>query len=268
MPIRSPTAIQTEKLRLILSTYQDGTGQLTQKGGMTLPGWRDFERSVAIAFGGTAQESKAIFDVLVPTPQENSFYGISCKMRRELKYPKRNVEVPIELSNSAGKFWDALIQDFKLTRQTYKKFPDIVGKVLISIVESWHENASLKMGVEIKLEESFFLVLLWNKRGYYQLFQFPLSLPDPQALHWHFPLDREGNPGRHLRGEDENGKLFVWYGESGGQLKYYPRVSQAVWYSQPFQLEPLPPDIPDSIISKVQTYFPSQWRKIDQNDGK
>ena len=37
---------------------------LAQKDSSTLPGWRDFERSVALAFGGQAQESKAIFDVL------------------------------------------------------------------------------------------------------------------------------------------------------------------------------------------------------------
>ena len=61
-----PTPGQIEKLRLILSTYQDGTGQLIYEPHTSLPGWRDFERSVALAFEGIAQESKAIFDVLVP----------------------------------------------------------------------------------------------------------------------------------------------------------------------------------------------------------
>ncbi len=51
----------------------------------SLPGWRDFERSVALAFDGVAQESKAIFDVLVPLPtQAGISYGISCKMRETL----------------------------------------------------------------------------------------------------------------------------------------------------------------------------------------
>ncbi|GAB4581367.1 MAG: hypothetical protein Fur0022_41140 [Anaerolineales bacterium] len=57
---------QVEKIRLILSTYQDGTGQLTVQSGRTLPGWRDFERAVALSVKGIAQENKAIFDVLIP----------------------------------------------------------------------------------------------------------------------------------------------------------------------------------------------------------
>ncbi len=264
MKITKPTKKYVEKLRLILSIYQDGTGQLAHKGGNSLPGWRDFERAVALAFEGIAQESKAIFDVLLPTPRTNSFIGISCKMRRELKYPTReNIEVPLELSNSAGKFWDVLIEKHNLTRQTYKQHPQTVGQVLISIVESWHQNASTQMDRKIDLSKSYHLVLLWNKRGYYQLFQFALKLPAYQTLFWHFPPGRDGKPGRHLRGEDKQGKLIEWYGESGGQLKYYPRVSQAIWKSEPFQLEPLPDNTPNGILSKVKTYFPKQWASID-----
>ena len=124
------------------------------------------------------------------------------------------------------------------------------------------------MGAEIDLEGSFFIVLLWNAKGFYQLFQFPLELPNPKHLHWHFPSANKGRAGRHLRGEDEHGKLFEWYGESGGQLKYYPRVSQTIWKSEPFQLEPLPPNTPDGILSKVQAYYPFQLATVrgQEND--
>jgi hypothetical protein len=44
-----PTAGKIEKLRLILSTFQDGTGQLVFETGRSLPGWRDFERAAALA---------------------------------------------------------------------------------------------------------------------------------------------------------------------------------------------------------------------------
>ena len=118
MKITTLTASQVEKIRLILSTYQDGTGQQTIKSGRTLPGWRDFERAIALALNGIAQENKAIFDVLVSQPGHNTFRGISCKMRRELKYPRSNIDVPIELSNSSGKFWDVLTDEYNLTRQT------------------------------------------------------------------------------------------------------------------------------------------------------
>lgn len=54
-----PLSVQeVEKLRLILSTYQDGTGMLAASDGLTLPGWRDFERAVAATLGGIARESK------------------------------------------------------------------------------------------------------------------------------------------------------------------------------------------------------------------
>jgi len=266
MTINILTLSQVEKVRLILSTYQDGTGQLTLKTGRTLPGWRDFERAVALALGGIGQENKAIFDVLTPKLGRNAFIGISCKMRRELKYPKPNVIVPLELSDSSSKFWDALTQEYNLTRQTYKQQPDKVALAIFSIVSGWHKNASAQMGIKILLEGSFYLSLLWNNKGYYQLFQFPLDLPNPKNLHWHFPPDRNGYPGRHLRGEDDQGKLFEWYGEFGGQLKYYPRVSQAIWKSEPFQLEPLPPNIPDGILSKAQNYFRSQWATVFDQD--
>ena len=82
---------------------------LQAESGMTLPGWRDFERAVALAFGGVAQESKAIFDVLIPSGEgPNITYGLSCKMRRELNKIERTGRVSIELSNSAKKFWDYL----------------------------------------------------------------------------------------------------------------------------------------------------------------
>lgn len=91
---RTPTSGQVEKLRLILSTYQDGTGQLVYEPNTSLPGWRDFERSVALAFDGVAQESKAIFDVLVPLPARTVIYIMAslAKCVRHYKQLKGQVE--------------------------------------------------------------------------------------------------------------------------------------------------------------------------------
>jgi hypothetical protein len=65
-----------------------------------------------------------------------------------------------------------------------------------------------------------------------------------------------------LRGQDEKGTLFEWYGESGGQLKYYPLVEHALWKSDIFQLEPLPMDWREKhgILAKARDYFPNLWR--------
>jgi hypothetical protein len=147
------TKREMEKLRLLLSVFQDGIGMLSTedhtelffeiskkrrkaKSKMsgsaydsqsrlplflneqgqpyivaeqiqrTLPGWRDFERAVALAFNGVAFESKAIVDVVLPLG-DGTYYGLSCKSRGELD--RATVEggrVNIEVSNAAGGFWD------------------------------------------------------------------------------------------------------------------------------------------------------------------
>lgn len=109
---RSPTEREVERIRLILSTFQDGTGMLKQgSGNQTLPGWRDFERTIALAFAGEAPETKAVFDVLLEDKANPvSKYGLSCKMRGELNRIQRDGRVTIEVSNSAQKFWECLAE--------------------------------------------------------------------------------------------------------------------------------------------------------------
>ncbi len=215
-----PTKGQIEKLRLVLSTFQDGTGQLVFEPGKSLPGWRDFERSVALAFDGLAQESKAIFDVLVPlSPNQKIYYGISCKMRQTLQIVEKTGRVTVEVSNSAGKFWDGLrarsIAD-------YNTDPNTAGKILLGLVESWHNEVSLEQEGTVEINRSFYLLLQWHKAtGRYRLFQFPVQLPDPQTLSWEVD-------GRRLIGRDDDGVMIEWYGHSGGQLKYYPFADKAI----------------------------------------
>lgn len=255
---RSPTMNELQKFRLLLSTYQDGTGQLALKNNMSLPGWRDFERSVALAFGGEAQESKAIFDVLLSDSTGNKvYYGISCKMRETLRYVEKVGRVTIEVSNASGKFWNALKTN-GFNEENYKHHPQKVGEVLITLVESWHRHESIDFGGNIDLTGSFYLVLQWDKRsGYYRLYQFPLVLPNPEALSWEVDSKR-------LVGRDDQGVIIEWYGHSGGQLKYYPFASNANWSSSPFQLELLPTGIEHGILRKAADYFPELWRKADE----
>ncbi len=265
-----PTREEMEKIRLVLSTYQDGSGQHPSKAGLTLPGWRDFERSVAAALGGIAQESKFIFDVLIPDPSRlGFFFGLSCKMRRTLNETRKTGQVTLELSNSAGKFWNAL-NAYDLYQQNYKSNPSLVGKALIDLVNIWHEAVSIGKGGMVDLTKSFYLALSWNKQGEYQLFQFPLSLPKPENLEWDFPVVQvsEGKKtGRRLRGRDSEGVIFEWYGESGAQLKYYPRVVDAIWRSDIFTLEPLPEENSSKygVLAKARAYFPKRWIELSIN---
>jgi len=181
-----------QKLRLILSTYQDGSGQLRVSEDKTFPGWRDFERAVAIAFQGKTQESKSIFDVLVPDKENpQHYYGISCKMRGTLNETSKKGYVSLELSNSAKQFWDAINQ-YSLNQQNYREQPALVGKALLDRVKHWHDLASTLSGGSIILSQSFFLTLSWDKRSEnYQLHQFKHELPDPADLVWSFPLKKQ-----------------------------------------------------------------------------
>lgn len=265
---RNPTPKEFERFRLILSTYQDGSGQQAAKNGQTLPGWRDFERSVALAFGGVAQESKFIFDVLIPDPKrKNVFFGVSCKMRRTLNDTKRTGRVTLELSNSSGAFWERLRQ-MGIHQQNYKSRPLEVARALLSQEKEWHEAVGLDRNGVVDLSRSFYLVLLWNVNGQYQLFKFSLDLPEPTQLTWDFPVVEnygKAKIGRRLRGRDETGTLFEWYGESGGQLKYYPLVEKALWKSEIFNLEPLPKywNEKHGILTKARDYFPVRWKSVE-----
>ena len=246
---------EVEKIRLLLSTYQDGSGMLSNKDGSTLPGWRDFERTIALVLNGTAQENKAAFDVLVPIPHKPlAMIGIACKMRRELDRLKRTGRVAFELSNSSGMFWDQLRKN-GLTSKTYVKKPELVGLHLLNLVEGWHLAVSRRRGGAIELEKSFYLVLSWNRQGWYQLHQLKVDLPKPDTLRWYFPTKR------CLRGDARDGTLFEWYGESGGQLKYYPLSEEAVWRSPKFQLEPIK-NAKQEMLAKVALYFPEAWKQV------
>ncbi len=248
------TRSQVEKIRLILSTCQDGTGQLARPNNRTLPGWRDFERAVALALCGIAQESKAIYDVLVPISDDPEiYYGIACKMRKLLRHVKRTGRVTVEVSNSTGQFWDALhasgIDD-------YESAPAKSGKILTKLIESWHTQADISEGGIVDTRRSFYLVLQWDERTLsYQLYQYSLRLPDSATLSW---LAK----GRRLVGENEQGVVIEWYGHSGGQFKYYPLAEDAIWVSQEFKLEPLPQsDEGYGLLRKVKDYYPQLWEK-------
>ena len=184
---RPPTEMELTKFRLLLSTFQDGTGMLAMPDGSTLPGWRDFERATALAFAGIPSENKDIMDVRLPDlARENVFFGISCKMRRELDKTRRVGRVTIELSNAARTFWDRL-GNFAITPDNYRDNAPQVGVAVIDLVREWHSSASVENGGNIDLEGSCYLALMWNRRGEYQLSQFGIYLPDPKELHWHCP---------------------------------------------------------------------------------
>lgn len=257
---RSPDAAELERFRLVLSTFQDGSGM---NAGGRQPGWRDFERSIAEVFGGTSQENKAVFDVLLPLGETGQVAGLSCKMGEQLDRMKRTGHAFMELSNSAKKFWDFLAQR-EITAANYRARPQQTGQALLELVATWHNAVSLERGGTVDLDKSTYLVLAYNRAGEHQLAQFPLLFPPADALRWEFPARvRGGQPATgNLRAVDETDALiFEWYGESGGQLKYYPPLTTARWVSPIFALEPIPPYQQYGILAKAAQYFPDLWQQ-------
>ncbi len=258
-----------EKLRLILSTFQDGFGQLDLPNtDTTLPGWRDFERATAVALGGKGSENKAIFDVLVALPDDiGHCFGVSCKMRNTLDKTRKNGRVYMELSNSNGQFWNE-VELHGMDKLSFRQYPEAVGKAILERVRKWYDAVSHRNSGRVVLDKSFFLTLSYNKAGTYQLHQFVHTLPEASELEWVFPVSQKGTSKR-IVGFDSTGPLFEWYFDSGGQLKYYPLVSNCLWSSSTFRLEPLkfPPNVKAALESKAESYFPSLWNAVNGNKG-
>lgn len=213
---------------------------------------------MAVLLNGTAVENKAIFDVLVPEPTRPSIkYGIACKMRGELNYLDNHGRLTVELSNSNKEFWQELrINGIDYTN--FREYPINVGQLVVRLIKKWQDAVSLHEGGDIDLERSSYVVLTYHPRkGIYVVHWLPLALPDPTSLVWSYPSDK-----RLLGLDPESGdKVFEWYHESGGQLKYYPLANMALWASPRFGLESLPAGNPDnSILARAQAYFPEQWK--------
>ena len=271
---RKWTSTELERLRLLLSTYQDGSGQVTKatKGKSIPDGW-DFEDCVA-ALIGTDEEvpryAKDVFDLVVPlnSPKGGARFGISCKMKAELvkagksiKASKTDGRAYLELSNAARAFSTAF-GDGEITTENFMEGdnPTRTGEALIETVNDWH-SLSVKDGID--LSRSCYLVLLYSPALKFKLFQFPITLPSAKSLTWYAGKGRGGGTGKHIKGTAEDGIVFEFYGGSGGQLKYYPKVSDAIYVSDEFELEPITSDVSGLLVRKAEDYFPEKWKEVN-----
>ena len=240
---RELNAVEFERLRLMLSSFRDGSGQVILKGtNHSMPGFRDFERSLAAAVGGETPENKGIFDIYVPS--EPTPFGISCKMSR-MQPPRSNCSF-MELSNSAAKFRACL----DAGQINEREEPHRAGAAIVELVGSWH--SALKEAVD--LSSSLFVILAhssnWEK---FQLLTFPLNLEiaDPKIdVTW---LYEGASLNGYIGQGAERHRLWQCYLNSGGQLKYFPLLEWAGWTSGLFHLEMPPTTTP---FGKAQDYFP------------
>ena len=230
----------------MLSTFRDGSGQIVLRDGDSMPGFRDFERAMAAVTYGYAREDKGIFDVWVPTG-DGLPYGISCKMA--VAQPAHAESSFMELSNSAAKFHAALAR----RSINWRHDPEAAGEALVDTVMSWHEAVA----DEVDLEGSRYAVLDHDRN--WEVFSvkvFPLDLRTAHPIddvYWE-ALERRLDGWIDVDGRAH--RLWQWYADSGGQLKYYPPLIWGEWSSPEFMLE-RPAAV--SLRSRAIDYFPELW---------
>lgn len=255
LPLRDrPLSVnEVEQMRLILSTFRDGSGQNRLRklpNATSMPGFRDFERATAAVCGGETREDKGVFDVLVPAADGLPF-GISCKMSR-LQPPERRCAF-MELTNSAARWAD----EFGRLRVSWQHSPATAGNAVIDLVTSWHEARSAEVDVA---RSQYFVLAHDDKWEMFHLSAFPISLKtaDPSSeVDW--VVEGRKNPSSVAGYIDEGGRrhrLWQLYPTSGGQLKYYPPFEWATSMSEPFRLE-MPPA--ESLSERAREYFPELW---------
>lgn len=243
-----------ERMRLLLSTFCDGSGATNPRVPWTVPDYRDFERVVAEVSGGRTPENKDIFDVYVPVPNSLPF-GISCKMAGPGS-PLDPSLAFIELSNSSKKFTDA----YRRAGIEWFEAPQDAGTITVQLVESWHQAVARNVDLE---HSSYLLLTHSNDWQSFRLssFSLDLSIADPASeIEWVVRCHRgTGRPNALVgyfihRGSQH--RIWELYPESGGQLKYRPMWDWANWTTSWFGLQQPPVR---SLSQQARSYFPDLW---------
>lgn len=268
---KDPSNYETELLRLLLSCYRDGSGAERERDNSTRANWRQIERCFADLFEVQTNEDKNIFDLFAPSEtNHNIWYGFSVKSKqlsaKKFHDLEKGSRVYMEIANSPAKFWDAVKLHLGLSENDFsqRKNPTEIGRIVIQTVKNWHEEGKVNFdssnkGQVLNLDFSVYLSLSYSSidelgNRFYQAHSFSLDLPE--NLHWEYSSDK------CLTAYDPNfpsDRLFDWYALSGGQLKYYPKGTAALWKSRVFKLEK--PD-PLSSIKKVGLLFPESYKNL------
>ena len=278
---RDPTTAEVEWLRAAISTFADGSGD-PAKHGDTIPNWRDYERILAIFYGGHGPEDKQVFDVFLPASAAGggeAWVGLSVKSKclggpRKIEALDGSGRTYMELANSPQKIWDGLAAaDIRPEDWGDPERAAALGDGVLGVVEGWHRDAHERFvppvyaGAPrlIDLKQSAYLTVSYSTPSatsgrLFQLHSFPMTLKRPAA--WHYRAQRYGQV-KSIRGVDSDGKsLWDWYAHSGGQLKYYPTAASARYRSPIFTL--LETAKAFGLEEKMAAYYPGMagvWRK-------
>ncbi len=243
------TVGELERLRLILSTFQDGSGWEKQG---TRFGFRQFERAFASVVGGQADENKALFDVVAERTTSMGAIdriGFSCKLRGKLRNATKHIY--IEVSNAVSQF-DKHLQSLGLpNKDAYREDPTQAGKGVLQWIGSLHMRDAEARGIH--LPESVYSVMLYDdKAGTFELFEIPIDILLSDVVDW-------SATGNHLVAKIGSTVAIEYYWKAG-QLKFYVPPSRVVWRSGVFTLEALPFGA-KTLIVRAEEMFPVAWAK-------
>lgn len=286
-----PTSDDVERLKLLLSTFTDGSGE---NGEGDLPGGFNFERVAAEWLNGIhIPGTKHIYDVVVK--ENGRTYGYSCKMRNTLNDAEgRHGDCTIEVSNASAAF-TAIARKHGVSieniEQTSPETLKLVGEEIIGHIEGLHHNATARDGTTYE-SGSIMLHLAWSDPktpratkknpnpeaipSKYKLFVFDKHIATPAELPELVWSPRMGEKDGQLRATligqrkttvtDQEGKTtevlvraVEIYLYSGGHVKYYPRATDAIWTSgEPFDLRQAPRQ-KHVLSAKAHGYWPEEW---------
>ena len=142
-------------------------------------------------------------------------------------------------------------------------------KTILNKIQSDHDKAKtqhrgLPNGANINIKESKTILLTYSidKSGVqYWLNSFPHDLPLIQI--WDYS---PGKGSKSIRGyESESHRenqdyCMDWFYNSGGQLKWYPKISSSEYSFGPYRLEPIPPgNVIGNFQEAAKKAFGGKW---------
>lgn len=262
---RSPNPAELTLLKKYLASYRDGSGNLREPDGSSRAEFRQIERCFAELLHGTTTENKAFYDFVVQSNENGGIAvrGASIKSKEHENlnsYDAQNATIRsyLELSNSSAKDW-TMCRDRGLSDQIFREGnqAEEFGQAILDRQKIERQTSQVTYLNSIPgANKSFverdcvYISLLYSPmvRGErsYLVSSFHAVLPEPAS--WSFK-------GRRLVGKAADGSvLYEWYGLSGGQLKYYPKIADRLHGTELFTLADYKPAI-ETLRAKVSRLF-------------
>lgn len=262
---RDPKPSELTLLQKYMASYRDGSGNLRESDGSTRAEFRQIERCFAELLHGTTTENKAFYDFVVQSNEGGGIAvrGASIKSKEHENLnnyatQKGAMRSYLELSNSAAKDW-AMCQERGLSEQIFRdgQKPEEFGQAILDrqrierqTSQTTYLNSIPGANKSFVEADSVYISVLYspmvNGERSYLVSSFHAVLPAAES--WSFK-------GRRLVGKDGDGAvLYEWYGLSGGQLKYYPKIANRLHGTELFTLADYKPAI-ETLRAKVARMF-------------